>query len=454
MDNYRSALYVSSSYSSNFYFENTEILFDAFKTTTSKAAGKIRTLLDDVFIGEDHLLYKKLPNGEVLNQYELYKRYYLDGDKSVKTESLSCLTNTPFCHNNDPKRIMMTSKSLGQSIPLSKKEEYDHITHSILARVVFMDYYGFTNGDGICISESFAKRCASKKMDRIFIQKSNRDKWNIYEEAWDAENQESKRDLTIEELVTLLGYSKNNLNRYNNIRIVDSVEIQRDFGSMKNRKGVYITVCASVPVKVGDKYTNYHGSKGVTTRIIPDDQMPKLTKKVGNMEPGPFDLIISAYGIAKRGNVGQLIEAFSRMFGIEMDINVDDVFNMDMSIFNEPLVECDGELLSKCFGIQEIIRLQHLSISHASFSGINKAPNYMLNFGEMENLFMSAHGLKDIQKEISQRSQKFYNREDNINNILFNKEIKDLEDLDFNMEFLSVLYSFGYNIHIEKEDQA
>lgn len=82
LTNIRSVLFYSDSYSMSFYFKNTELFFDAFKTPTSKAAGKTRNLLDDVFI-KDGLMYKKytLEDGSeyAYNQYEMYKMFFIDG---------------------------------------------------------------------------------------------------------------------------------------------------------------------------------------------------------------------------------------------------------------------------------------------------------------------------------------------------------------------------------------
>ena len=449
ISNFRSALYSPLGYNQNFFFKNTELFFDAFKTTTSRNAGRLRTLLDDVTIGPDGLLYKTYPDGTVLNQFEAYKKFFIDGDKSAKTESLSCLSKTFYCCNNDPKRIMMTSKSIGQSIHLDKHVEYDKTTHSILARVVFGDFKGLTNGDAIIISESFAKKTASYKLEKIFIPRTSAN-YKIFLDCWDEEENKPIKNVTLDEFATLMGYNKNNLNRCHNIRIVETEIINKDYGPEKMRHGVNILIRYDIPVKVGDKFTNLHGCKGTISCIIPDDKMPKLIKKCGVMEPGPFEVIISSYGITKRANVGQILEAYSRMKGIDKEMSPAELF-ADAKEFSKPLIEFDGELSEKCFGIQEILRLQHLSISHASFSGIDKATNSMVNFGEQENLFLLAHNFKDVQREINQRSPKYYKREENITNIILSKDLIDHENLSFNMELLGVFYSLGFDVDIKND---
>lgn len=451
LSNFRSVLYTSNSFSDKFFFSETELFFDAFKTVTSNNAGKLRTLLDDVFVGDDGLLYKELPNGEVLNQFEAYKRFFIDGDKSVKTDSLSCLSKTIYCSNNAPKRIMMTAKSIGQSVPINPDIEYDKNIHSVLAKVVFGDFYGLTNGDALVISKSFAKKMTSHKQEKIFIQKSNARKCEIYNECWDQENSVSKRNLTIDEFAEIIGYSKNDFKRYNNIHIRASQEIKRNYGLQKNRFGYNIIISYDIPVKEGDKFTNLHGSKGTISCVIVDDnKMPKLIEPCGVMKAGPFDIIISSYSISKRGNIGQICEAFARMKGINEEIPLKELF-ADADKYSKPLIEYDGRLTEKSFGLQEIIRLHHLSISHASFSSIDKHESNLVNFGEQENLFLIAHDLKNIQKEINQRSPKYFNRKKNTDKIILNKSLIDSSELNYNMELLGVFYSFGYDTNIIEE---
>ena len=61
--------------------------------------------------------------------------------------------------------------------------------------------------------------------------------------------------------------------------------------------GVYTRTIA-----VGDKIGNRHGNKGVISRIVPHDKMPKL-------EDGRnVDICINALGVPSRMNIGQIFE--------------------------------------------------------------------------------------------------------------------------------------------------
>lgn len=56
-------------------------------------------------------------------------------------------------------------------------------------------------------------------------------------------------------------------------------------------------------VEPGDKLSNRHGTKGVVSRILPDDEMPHLP------DGTPIELVFSFIGIQSRMNIGQLREA-------------------------------------------------------------------------------------------------------------------------------------------------
>ena len=57
------------------------------------------------------------------------------------------------------------------------------------------------------------------------------------------------------------------------------------------------------PLEPGDKLSNRHGTKGVVSRVLPDDRMPRMP------DGAPLELILSVSGVPSRWNVGQLREA-------------------------------------------------------------------------------------------------------------------------------------------------
>ncbi len=57
------------------------------------------------------------------------------------------------------------------------------------------------------------------------------------------------------------------------------------------------------PAQVGDKLSNRHGTKGVVSRVLPDDQMPHLP------DGTPVELVFNFFGLHVRMNFGQVREA-------------------------------------------------------------------------------------------------------------------------------------------------
>lgn len=69
-------------------------------------------------------------------------------------------------------------------------------------------------------------------------------------------------------------------------------------------------------VKVGDKMANRHGNKGVISRIVPHEKMPKLP------DGRNLDICINPLGIISRMNIGQLYELHLAMSVQDLKINM------------------------------------------------------------------------------------------------------------------------------------
>jgi hypothetical protein len=67
-----------------------------------------------------------------------------------------------------------------------------------------------------------------------------------------------------------------------------------------------IVIRVAWPLAVGDKLTNRHQGKGVVSRILPDDQMPRLPDRL--LGGRPVDVLLNPLGILRRLNIGQLWE--------------------------------------------------------------------------------------------------------------------------------------------------
>ena len=67
-------------------------------------------------------------------------------------------------------------------------------------------------------------------------------------------------------------------------------------------KMIKVFVAIKRRLQVGDKMAGRHGNKGVLSRILPEEDMPR-------MEDGtPVDMVLNPLGVPSRMNVGQILE--------------------------------------------------------------------------------------------------------------------------------------------------
>ena len=418
-------------YKPPFTYSDCNGFFDSFKTVTSKTAGRQRMLLDNVVL-KDGMLWIVEKDGSMHNMYE-----YLDMPQEKR---LSCLSEAPFCNNDQPKRIMMNAKMTAQAVTL--KDETDPYTHRIMARVGFTDIEGYTYADSIVISESFAERLRTYSSDILYLSKSS----NLYNLITDPE---VKFDLmTLKQIYP----NKNDaiLDGYENFKI-DHID---DVSKLYAR--VFVTW--EIPFRLGDKITNLHGAKGTVGLILPDDKMPCLTKKVGHMKPGPLEIIISGFSTMRRVSLGQIFEAWANASDIECCNGEDYIaiaiekYAKQMKKYSEnSVVEFEGETNIIPVGEINIMRLYHHASTKVSCSLADFAYMRTLRFGEQEKLNMVANDCPHILKELGIRSVTKY--------IGSHKMISDMEttrELPKNprlsLTFAELMKSIGYNIKINRKN--
>lgn len=100
--------------------------------------------------------------------------------------------------------------------------------------------------------------------------------------------------------------------------------------------GIYVSINSIYlrNIEIGDKIGNRHGNKGVVSKILPHNEMPK-------MEDGRHvDICINPLGIISRMNVGQVFEA-----NLAMSLN--DLKNKMMELYQKESEENRDEVLKK-----------------------------------------------------------------------------------------------------------
>lgn len=420
LENSRTVIY-KSQYNSSFSFNDATKFFDAFKTSTSKSAGRSRLILDNTFI-QDGILWHEI-DGENYDMFQLVKNDHLEVRKN-----LSVLSCSNFSSNNDAKRIMMTAKLRAQAIPTVG--EADSFTHETPARIVFGDFKGFNYGDSIIISRSFARKLQSRYIRKVAIY--NYEQYNEIVDKYKVGDYMTSDDFIAITRSTMCA-------NYRNIKI-ESLNMN------------FLTVSADAPFGVGDKITNLHGSKGIVSLILDDDEMPYLKNDIGNFKAGPFDVIVSGLSVYRRKSLGQIFEAWALATGHTDVNNIQDAvkyYSDSMKDFASKSVVCwHGKETIKPCGINMIIRLDHNATGKQSHSYIKTNYARMLKFGEMELLNLAARGLTDIINEIDIRSiskhrDAFYKIRD------MQKTGKLDHEIANNMRFFNILRTIGFDFQMD-----
>ncbi|GHT64803.1 DNA-directed RNA polymerase subunit beta [Endomicrobiia bacterium] len=81
-------------------------------------------------------------------------------------------------------------------------------------------------------------------------------------------------------------------------------------------KCVKVYIAAKIKVQVGDKLAGRHGNKGIVARILPVEDMPRLS------DGTPIDCVLSPLSIPSRMNVGQLLEIMLGWAGKELGLQM------------------------------------------------------------------------------------------------------------------------------------
>ena len=186
--------------------------------------------------------------------------------------------------------------------------------------------------------------------------------------------------------------------------------------------------------------------------------MPKLLRKVGNMEPGPLEIIISGFSTIRRGSLGQIFEAWATASGIDLVEGEDyisyvaDIYKAQMKDYSKnSIVSYKGEENIIPVGIIDIMRLNHHASIHVSESPVEHLNfNNMLKLGEMEKLNLVSTNSKAILKELSIRSIHKY--------IGAMKMVDDMQRYRtlpkspiLSLKFAQALKSIGYEIMLDNK---
>ena len=307
-----------------------EGIIDPMDISSGKNVGLTGTLSMG-YIGEDRFIHKKNPN-----------------------DCLSPSDFIPYKHHDDPSRGTMAVAHLKQACPIVggedpiiKTKAWDNISGAKLGanfNIAYVPMAGVYE-DAVVISQSAADKMTT-------IQSHN------YE-----------------------------CSDTSSIKVGQRVERKQKIGNSIVKNGGIIKaitpngyiVETEYKMGAGDKLAGRHGNKCVVSRVVPDDEMPKiLNEKTGQMDT--VQIVMSPMGVIGRKNLGQIMET-NEAFGNGPSINK-----------KNTVVLGNGKKIQATAGKQFCMRLNHIAEHKlSSFADELDAKKEAKGsrLGEMESILLS-----------------------------------------------------------------
>lgn len=302
-------------------------VIDSMDTSSGKNVGLTATLSGG-YIGSDRMIHR-------------------GGDFITPSDFI------PYLHNDDPTRASMAVAHLKQSCPIVGGEDpvvktpaWDKISGAKLGANLTIAYVPMAGNfeDAVVISES-----AAEKMKTIKAQRYGG----------------SAKGLQVGQ-------------RVERKQMVNGQEI-RVGGVVSSIDNDGFTVETVYNMTPGDKLSNRHGGKSVVSKVLPDDQMPKIINEDG--VEVPVQVVMSPLSISGRKNLGAIME-MNEAYDGKKGVNV-----------TRDLVY-GGHRIQASAGKQFIMRLNHLAeekLSSAADEENASRESVGARFGEMESILLSTN---------------------------------------------------------------
>lgn len=332
-----------------------EGIIDPMDVSSGKNVGLTGTLSHG-YVGDDRLIHKK--EGETLAPSDFI----------------------PYREHNDPNRAIMAVAHMKQACPITGGEDpivktpaWDKISGCKLGtnlRIAYIPSDGVFE-DAVIISQSAADR-----MTTIQSQKYECDDTSGLKIGQRVEMKDKIGGATIK-----VG------------------------GTIKSINGNHFEVETVFKMTPGNKLAGRHGNKSVVSKVLPDDQMPKI---IENGKEVPAQVIMSPLSVVGRKNLGQIMET-NEAFGYGPVLDK-----------KHTVVLPDGKRIEATAGTQYILRLNHIAekklSSHADeITAKREAEGARL--GEMESILLSTD--EDRLKVLEYlRHQDAYDSHNKLNSLL------------------------------------
>lgn len=272
-------------------------------------AGKVTKITNDA-------IHVKDAAGKT-HERQIYDHFPLNADKS-------------FMHSTPTVKVGDSVKK-GQSLADSNFTQKGTLALGTNLKVGYMPYKGYNFEDGVVISESAAKKLSSEHLHRktLTTDKSHilsKKKFQSYVPEAMTREQADKLDddgvMKQGQIVmpgdTLVAALQEKTDRTEDKELAKihkslvkpyqdaSVKWEADHPGtvtevIKRGKQTAVHVKTLEPMEIGDKLAGRHGNKGIVTKIIPDDEMPRT-------KDGALQVLLNPTGIPGRANLGQVME--------------------------------------------------------------------------------------------------------------------------------------------------
>jgi DNA-directed RNA polymerase subunit beta' len=249
---------------------------------------------------------------------QLYSNFFLNGKTS--------LNNEPIVSEGD------TVKA-GQVIADSNFTRGGELALGINARVAYVPYQGLNFEDGVVISDSMSKRLTSEHLYRFESPADPNVRHDVttyrafYNDSFTPDQYQTldnegvakegttlvRGDPIILRLVHREGgnelsqkiFGRSKVTEYSNKQVMTWREDFQGTVVSVHKTGGRITVLVKTeePAQQGDKVSNRSASKGIITKIVPDERMPR------DAEGRPIEIILNPVGVPSRINPSQILEA-------------------------------------------------------------------------------------------------------------------------------------------------
>lgn len=292
----------------------------------SPVNGKVVRLEKDEIGNVDRIVIRDAKTKK-LHKVDIYNHFPLNDNRS-------------FLHN-EPRVSVGDEVKEGQLLADSNFTKNGTLSMGTNLHVAYIPYKGYNFEDGIVISESAAKKLSSAHMYKMShnldpkTDTMSRSKLISYaavnptakitkEQAAKLDKDGVIRPGAVVEPgdVLIAAVGKQDISGQ---RAVLNAKLKGVISPIKNKsliwdkdhkgkvvkvvrhpagKGATIYVKTVEPAQIGDKIIGRHGNKGIITRILKDEDMPR----VGGPDGKPIEVALNPSGVVSRINVGQLLE--------------------------------------------------------------------------------------------------------------------------------------------------